>query len=56
MGMGVIDTQSGEKRFAEAKDLTPGGAKNLDWHTHFDPVLKYGKDFRRLTSLEFYTI
>ena len=42
MGLGVIDIDTGEKRMAEAKDLTVGSAKNLDWHSHFDPIQKYG--------------
>ena len=56
MGLGVIDTDTGEKRFAEAKDLTVGGAKSLDWHSHFDPIQKYGKRFKRLNALEFVTV
>ena len=58
VGMGMIakDQVTGAMVGPERKDLTEGGAKNLDWHQHFNPVATYGKDFKRLNSVEFLTI
>lgn len=48
--------EPGKTQRATSVEVNPP-FKCLDYHTHFDPLQKYGeRDFKRLNSLEFTTV
>lgn len=56
-GLNVINPLTHEQQWTSSKDITwPGPPLNLDYHSHFDPMSSHGKNFKRMTEIEFTTV
>lgn len=51
----TVNLHTGERARTLAECLTPNPL-NLDYHSHFDPLLKYGQDYKRLSAIEIITV
>jgi hypothetical protein len=52
----VTNLATGQVEAALYVTLGTEPMKNLDWHTHYNPIQKYCKNFKRLSQMEFITV
>ncbi len=52
----VTNLANNEVEGAQYVPLGTEPMKNLDWHTHYNPIQKYCKNFKRLSQMEFITV